>query len=76
MTQLKKDDAKFLLKWLTMPETTREKLRQGTPLNAEETDHLRDLCGERLQTHGFGPSYEPTAEGKRLEELVDRLYIG
>jgi hypothetical protein len=35
---------------------------------------LRDLCGERLQIYGFDENYNPTEEGKILEELIDKLY--
>lgn len=39
-------------------------------------DELRDLCTERLDTHGFDENYNPTEEGKKLELLIDKLYIG
>ena len=39
-------------------------------------DELRDLCAERLDTHGFDENYNPTEEGKKLELLIDKLYIG
>lgn len=45
-------------------------------LPSEHVDQLRDLCGERLQAAGFDSSYQPTAEGRLLETLVDKLFLG
>lgn len=41
-----------------------------------QADEIRDLCGERLQIAGFNERYELTPEGKILESLVDKLFIG
>lgn len=38
-------------------------------------DELRDLCADRLDTHGFDENYNPTEEGRKLESLIDTLYI-
>jgi hypothetical protein len=73
-------DAQFLLDVLDLTEALRKtvnELRMGrTQLSEDDAEKLRDLCGERLQTHGFGEGYEPTTEGRRLEELIDRLFVG
>ena len=68
-----------MLKLLPLPDGLGERLRlvragRGE-LTADDADRLRDLCGERLQTHGFGPDYEPTEEGRCLERLIDELYV-
>jgi NADPH-dependent glutamate synthase beta subunit-like oxidoreductase len=39
-------------------------------------DELRDLCTDRLDEIGFGKNYEPTKEGEKLEDLIDKLFIG
>ncbi len=45
-------------------------------LDEEIADELRELCGERLQTHGFDDDYAPTDEGRELERLIDVLFVG
>lgn len=81
MTKISKADVDFLLRVLDLPNDLRNKLESiirgdRSQLEEDEVDHLRDICGERLQTHGFGVDYEPTEEGKRLEDLIDKLFIG
>lgn len=39
-------------------------------------DEIRNLCGIQLQVAGFNENYAPTPEGKILEDLVDKFYIG
>lgn len=80
MKRLKPDEIVFLLTTLDLPNRLRtalEQARDGSGLiSDDEADMLRDLCGDRLQTHGFGPDYEPTPEGVALERMIDRLFIG
>jgi hypothetical protein len=45
-------------------------------ISPESADLLRDLCGDRLQEIGFDKDYVLTENGRRLEELVDKLFIG
>jgi len=45
-------------------------------ISEDEADEIRDLCGEQLQLVGFDEKYEPTPEGKILEDLVDKFYVG
>jgi hypothetical protein len=42
----------------------------------EVAEELRDLCTDRLDTHGFDVNYRPTKEGEMLEALIDKLFIG
>lgn len=69
-----------MLEVLNLPDDLRRRLEEarsgGTTLTLEDLDVLRDLCGERLQTHGFKSDYEPTEEGRRLERLIDELFTG
>ena len=80
MIRLSRDDADFLVAVLELPSALRQKLsdkgRQEISVSSDEANVLRDLCGERLQTHGFDKEYNPTEEGKRLENLVDKLFTG
>lgn len=77
---LSRHEAEFLLHVLDLPDEiagTLERVRaEGLPLTDDVADDLRDLCGERLQAHGFGDDYEPTEEGLRLEKLIDSLFVG
>ena len=80
MIRLSHDEIDFLLGVLAVPLRLLEALERaralGGHLEEDDADALRDLCGERLQTHGFGPGYEPTEEGKQLERMIDRLFVG
>ena len=77
MIRLNQHEIRFLLNLPDLPSRLAKTLTQADirheGLSEDNADAFRDLCGERLQTHGFGPDYEPTAEGKMLEGLIDRL---
>jgi len=45
-------------------------------MSEDEADEIRDLCGEQLQIIGFNQDYELTCEGKILESLIDKLFVG
>ena len=72
-------DADYLLRVLPLSSNLRaslERFRAGAgALSIDELTDLRELVGQRLQTHGFGPDYEPTPEGRRLEQLIDDLDV-
>jgi hypothetical protein len=75
------DDVKFMLDKLdALPPDLRLKLRpmvrNGGILSADDADRLRDVCGDRLQTHGFDRNYDLTVEGRSLELLIDKLFVG
>jgi hypothetical protein len=42
-------------------------------LSQNVTDKIREALTERLAKVGFDSNYQPTAEGKLLEELIDRF---
>ena len=44
-------------------------------LQEDDADLIRDLCGKNLQLYGFDKKYQPTKEGRLLEELIDILYV-
>ena len=79
MVHLRKEDADFMLSVLDLPADLREVLAQapitGITIGEDDADRLRDLCGERLQTHGFDERYNPTKEGQKLEQLIDILFV-
>ncbi len=45
-------------------------------LTEVQADEFRDAFSDRMQDVGFDESYEPTREGKMLESLIDRFYVG
>jgi hypothetical protein len=77
---LSPSDAQFMMEKLDLSPSLREMLAAlvaaGGEIDDDSADELRDLCGDRLQTHGFDANYVATAEGRRLESLVDRLFVG
>ena len=81
MISLSRIDIEFMILNLELPDDLRillEKLigSQDKKISDDTADELRDLCSEKLDTHGFDINYEPTELGKQLETLIDRLYIG
>jgi len=80
MIRLSRDDIRFMIEHLELPPDLRSSIDQAMhadgKISDDDADQLRDLCGERLQTHGFDRNYEPTAEGHRLEALIDTLFTG
>ena len=80
MVKLASEQIEFMLAKLQIPPGLRAKLeaaqKGAATLTLQDADQLRDLCGDRLQTHGFGENYELTSEGAVLEELIDRLFTG
>lgn len=81
MIRLSKNDIEFMILNIDLSDDLRmllEKLRdaQDKIIPDDVADQLRDFCTEKLDTHGFDINYEPTELGKKLEELIDKLYIG
>lgn len=81
MARLTVSEICYLLDALPLDESTRRALRMaGVPLvgrlTTDQIDSIRDLCGARLQAVGFNSKYDPTAEGRILEALIDKLFTG
>ena len=84
MVKLKRKDVEFILAWLELTPNQREILKSllyATPINKslmisdKFSDELRDLCTETLDVYGFDENYNPTIVGKKLESLIDKLFI-
>lgn len=74
-------EIQLMLTVLTLTVDLRERLEglvsvENKAISDDVADELRDLCTERLDTHGFDESYNPTGEGEKLEALIDKLYVG
>ena len=82
MTTLNQSDIRFMQTVLPLSEGLRKlfnKLassKNKKPIPDEISSELSDLCEERLATHGFDDYYSPTKEGRKLGELMDKLYAG
>jgi hypothetical protein len=48
--------------------------RHAVHISRDAGEQFRSAFTERLAKVGFGADYEPTSEGKMLEELIDRFY--
>lgn len=73
-------DVQFLKGHLALKGKLSSKLdaatERGVLLTGSEADELRDLCGDRLMFCGFDEDYVANAHGKRLEEMIDKLFVG
>ncbi len=81
MIMLNLQDIHFMLEKLSLSENLLELLNElisdnDKSISDDIADELRDLCTDRLDAHGFDVDYNPTEEGKKLEVLIDKLYIG
>lgn len=81
MIVLTLQEIRFMLTVLSLTVDLRERLEalisvQNKVISDDVADEFRDLCTERLDTHGFDENYNPTEEGEKLESLIDKLYIG
>ena len=79
MITLNLSDIRFMETVLPLSEGHRELLNKLVSKNKklipdEISSELSDLCEERLATHGFDDYYSPTKEGRKLGELMDKLY--
>lgn len=81
MITLSLQEIQFILMTLPLPthlkdELARLRYESNKSISDDMADELRDLCTERLDAHGFDASYAPTEEGKILEALIDKLFVG
>ena len=51
------------------------KAKYHVPVSRDTAEQFRDAFTNRLAKVGFDANYEPTSEGKVLEELIDRFYF-
>ncbi len=79
MVRLDIPDLEFILKVITLRPDLRDVIKDAKMnsgfLPDEVADELRDLCGAHFQTHGFDDDNNLTEEGKKLEALIDKLFV-
>ena len=79
MIRLSTQDIDFLCGFkppLDLEEVLHTARQKGGFVTDDQADALRDFYGDCLQFAGFGPDYQPTLEGQRLERLIDQLFVG
>jgi len=79
MIYLSKYDVQFMLMMLQLTPELNQVLgtiAEGGEIADDHADDLRDRCTDKLDEVGFDENYEPTENGRKLEALVDKLYIG
>ena len=79
MITLNLSDIRFMETVLPLSERHRDMLKsliskKKKIIPEEISEELGDLCSDRLSTHGFDDYQTPTDEGRKLEELQDKLY--
>lgn len=79
MIRLNRDDVIFMITTLQLtPDLSKvlQVLSEGGEISNDQADELRDYCTDRLDEVGFGENYELSNDGQKLEELIDKLFIG
>lgn len=79
MIRINSDDVLFMLTMLQLTPDLRQVLKsiaEGGAISDDQADELRDCCTDRLDEIGFDKNYELTEDGRKLEALVDKLFIG
>ena len=81
MTTLNLSDIFFMRAVLPLSEVHRELLdklvsRNKKSIPDEVSNELNNLCENWLATNGFDDYNSPTVEGRKLEEILDKLYAG
>ena len=79
MISLNRNDVIYILSALKLTPSLNQVLQaisEGGEISDDHADELRDCCTDRLDEIGFDEKYELTDDGIKLEELVDKLFIG
>ncbi|MCC3304876.1 hypothetical protein [Sneathiella sp. HT1-7] len=79
MIKINHDDVKIMLRIPQLTPDLRKilvSIPDGGNISNEQADELRDIVGERLTEIGFDENYEVNEEGKKFEDLIDKLFTG
>ena len=79
MITLNLSDIRFMETVLPLSESHRNMLKsliskKKKLISNVVSEELGDLCSDRISTHGFDDYQTQTEEGRKLEELQDKLY--
>lgn len=80
LIKLTQDEWQVLIEVLGHPRTEACPALSGNQpvleLTEEAADEYRNLVQDELEVRGMDERYEPTARGKILESLIDKLFAG
>ena len=80
MITLSKTEVIFMLTMLQLTPELRQLLEviacRGGDIDDDVADELRDMCTNYLDEIGYDEDYEPTKNGEKLEDLIDKLFVG
>lgn len=78
---LSQNEADYLLSAGFLPSTLHQHLQSAQSnyaitleLSPEMAEEFREVFTEQLARVGFNEAYEPTKEGRLLEDLIDRFF--
>ncbi|MDD2739859.1 MAG: hypothetical protein PHR94_13090 [Methylomonas lenta] len=73
-------EIEYMLMMLELTSSLRQVLEDisvsGGNIDDDQVDELRDLCNDKLDVCGYDENYNLNENGKKLEALVDKLYLG
>lgn len=70
------NEQRAILERLHVPDHIRVTLRRTSfTLDVEDSEAVRDALTQEMAQTGFDAAYEPTAEGRVIEDLIDALFI-
>lgn len=80
MIKLDREDVLYMLMMLELSPDLRQILdaisSRGGEINDDCADDLRDLCNDQLDVKGYDKDYSLNDDGRKLESLADKLFIG
>jgi len=78
--KLDREDVLYMLMMLDLSPDLRQILDAissgGGEINDGCADDLRDLCNDQLDVKGYDKDYNLNDDGRKLESLADKLFIG
>ena len=70
-------EQRAILERLNVPEGVAAALRQTRfALEAQDSEIVRGALTEELARRGFDANYEPTAEGRLIQDMIDDFFVG
>ena len=69
-------EQRVILERLQVPEHVSVALRQPSiALDAQDAETVREALMEEMARRGFDADYQPTTEGRLIEDLIDELFM-
>jgi len=80
--QLTENEFNYFLSQNFFPEKYKGFLKNNIDVNfkltitEDDADEIREICMDYLPVYGFDSNYELNEQGKILEKLIDKFFIG